>query len=1078
MCSLPLASLDTLILLGAESVARENMIFVLPSCINATSGPTKNLLLNRMIIRGPSSSPNSLAGLVGVFPPTLEILYISNSVLRPYSSVSSPNSATMDWSAFFNAYSSLKMVHIKESNLIGSLPSSIPSNIQTFDVSKNRLTGSVPSTIFSSSSSANVLFDASFNSLSGTLPPSLFTFPTGTSITTLQCILDNNAITGTIPNGWLAQARLSTLVATVTLSISLNHNRLFGPLPGRFFSVPTSPSSSYQVTFSALHNSIQSIPENLLADAWNVTQLRLLLDSNAISSSIPASLFVQDGLRMTILYLSLRNNSISGTLPPSLFSASRFETDRTPSFSILLDGNRISGSIPEKFLLMDNSPITSLTLDLSNNQLAGSLPSDLLDMRKGRLAPITLTLNVENNNISGHIPLSLFNTTYGNSTVAVFSSLSLNLRNNALSGSLPPSLFVGSYSGMTLIDLDFSANLLNGPIPSSLLHRSAVLPDAFTDRLRISFAHNLLSDSISGVLTEMALRGIGSLELDFSFNQLFGPLEAGLLVLPEHSLRSFTLMINGNQFSGSIPSNMLQLANWVDGMDVLLDFSHNRIEGTLPSTLLSATKSLGILDYRLDSNILSGSIPPTLFQSCAATSPALSLASNHLSGGFPETLLHSFPAYTLSVTLILDHNNLGGSISSSTSFNPSKSGSIPFENVAISANNVSLSGSIAFETLGNVKKWALNATSNAFTGLDLSAVMSAVPDVLQNFKLNLSHNQLSGSLSLPNVPSKGQTMSFYMNGNNFTSFSLPEYAGGFLANLDVSNNLNMVGTLPASLFNRTSTLFTLNASNTKLGGSLPDLGLNQPPYITVFDLSRTSINLCSSDSSFKRWAADDLTNCSLDVAAAPCRYKFASICFPTEASSCPESTRPSPFFNCINGTWTFVGDLDEPVVVIPGGSTTVVTGNLNTTSIILQGSGASVTVDGCVNGLINITIDLNDEELKKLGSKTIRQLILYDSDNATCDSLDNVTLILNNKDGGCRKVKATNVSSRGNLSALFSVDSSRCNLWWIILASVLGGVLVIAIIVIIMLVIFVPKVRVAFRPYSGRRKADAPNSVE
>lgn len=177
----------------------------------------------------------------------------------------------------------------------------------------------------------------------------------------------------------------------------------------------------------------------------------------------------------------------------------------------------------------------------------------------------------------------------------------------------------------------------------------------------------------------------------------------------------------------------------------------------------------------------------------------------------------------------------------------------------------------------------------------------------------------------------------------------------------------------------------------------------------------------------------------------------------------------SLLFIVVNGIWVFYGAVDVPTLVV-GGSGAVVSGNLSSTSIVLQGPNANLAILGCDNNLTTIAVELTSADLKRLKSKPNISLIAYSSD-PSCSTLEHLDINYRLKDSSCRKISVSKVSSRGTLGALFSIDSSSCNLWWIILVSVLGGVIVLLLIILVLLVLFVPKVR----PYSKKRVG--PSSV-
>lgn len=135
-----------------------------------------------------------------------------------------------------------------------------------------------------------------------------------------------------------------------------------------------------------------------------------------------------------------------------------------------------------------------------------------------------------------------------------------------------------------------------------------------------------------------------------------------------------SLKLCGNNLNGTIPSQLGRLSS----LTSLFLFKNNNLHGTIPSHL-GRLSSLFELD--LDSNQLSGSIPPELGQLPLFW---LYLTNNHLDGTLPTTLGHVTGLASLYLsdnqlsgtipcqlgqleglsTLRLDHNQLSGSIPS------------------------------------------------------------------------------------------------------------------------------------------------------------------------------------------------------------------------------------------------------------------------------------------------------------------------------------------------------------------------------------------------------------------------------
>jgi hypothetical protein len=207
---------------------------------------------------------------------------------------------------------------------------------------------------------------------------------------------------------------------------------------------------------------------------------------------------------------------------------------------------------------------------------------------------------------------------------------------------------------------------------------------------------------------------------------------------------------------------------------------------------------------------------------------------------------------------------------------------------------------------------------------------------------------------------------------------------------------------------------------------------------------------------------------------------------PIDDRSCPESSRPTVtsglIITCQNGVWIIVGDVSggtQTPIVIPSpviidGSITVPSGS---TIEILPSSGTnnpSITVTGCANISGTVSIVLTSEDLERISKNggSEREIALL---SASCGSF-NGELQFKAPDS-CRKIKSTNAkesqSESGGyaLNAVFKVDSSRCNRWWIILVSVLGGILLL-ILIIVLLALFTP-LKFILRPYSKRSNPTA-----
>ena len=187
--------------------------------------------------------------------------------------------------------------------------------------------------------------------------------------------------------------------------------------------------------------------------------------------------------------------------------------------------------------------------------------------------------------------------------------------------------------------------------------------------------------------------------------------------------------------------------------------------------------------------------------------------------------------------------------------------------------------------------------------------------------------------------------------------------------------------------------------------------------------------------------------------------------------TCQSTSQPSTEFICYNGTWVAPTSVSAPTLVIPAGATTtIVNGNVSSTTLVFQGLGSTLTVYGCANNLTSITIELSPEELSLIETQKLSQSLLnLTGSNGSCSDLSSITITAKLRKSNCKDVKAQQTTSEGQLSAVFSISSSRCRTWWIILVSVLCGLVLIAVIVFVIVVMCVPSAKEFIRPFSKRK---------
>jgi predicted outer membrane repeat protein len=198
---------------------------------------------------------------------------------------------------------------------------------------------------------------------------------------------------------------------------------------------------------------------------------------------------------------------------------------------------------------------------------------------------------------------------------------------------------------------------------------------------------------------------------------------------------------------------------------------------------------------------------------------------------------------------------------------------------------------------------------------------------------------------------------------------------------------------------------------------------------------------------------------------------------PQPESSVCTGTQPSVgIWTCLDGLWTSSESLTTTLLTIPGTTAALVVGNLTVSDLTITGLQSSVSVqNGCVyiSGTLKIELSAADlEEIsKESGSSRTISVISQDS---VCPSLSTVAINAYKTASSCRKVEVSSKpdvvdGSRAILTALFKVNSSRCNTKWIILGCVLGGILVI-VLVVALVVTFNDKAKAVVRPFWARKR--------
>ena len=542
------------------SIIRDNLYFTLPSCVYG-SNSLRTLVLNRIIILDTSLTSDRKTPL-SVFSPTLEALGLVDCILQPKTTTTGPYS--VNWSSMFAFYPQMTALTLSKVGLTGPLPATLPSALNALNLDKNLFTGTIPATILSNHSASDtfVQISAAQNLLTGSLPR--FQFSPSNTLTSLNVDFSLNQLDGTIPTDWMNSIQLGGS-GSPSIVIDLSWNQLSGPLPADLLYWSLSPyRSDLNVKIDLSHNNLtERLPQALLAPS-SITKLECYLDYNSLSGQIPSDLFYPSsvGVNLTQLVLSLSNNQLDGTLPDALFREAHFiwpQPTSTSSVTVSFASNRIYGTIPTRFFDIGSSfPLSTLSIDWSNNSLTGTIPPDLLVVpRPTPATSMTFDLNLSQNSLSGAIPASLLNNTYINEAAPIFGTLKLDLSHNSLSSTIPAHMFFNSsFYHLNVLELDFSNNVLQGTIPADVFSIRP-LADGFAGSLSVSFAQNQLSGSVPMFLIGTVTgSGFGQIVLDFSSNLITGlPATPSLRAITD--IVSFSLSFKNNSIGSNLSPSFL-----------------------------------------------------------------------------------------------------------------------------------------------------------------------------------------------------------------------------------------------------------------------------------------------------------------------------------------------------------------------------------------------------------------------------------------------------------------------------------------------------------------------------------------
>ena len=287
-----------------------------------------------------------------------------------------------------------------------------------------------------------------------------------------------------------------------------------------------------------------------------------------------------------------------------------------------------------------------------------------------------------------------------------------------------------------------------------------------------------------------------------------------------------------------------------------------------------------------------------------------------------------------------------------------------------------------------------------------------------------------------------------------------------------------------------------SSTNTRLGGN----GAGEFGCLFAFNLSSESSDVsdptCASGSYFADVFSDNYRlgssydyseNCYLyeqicvggppvspinpvpnpNPTAAPVSVPFAApvdIPVPVVPSNpnCPQTTNIPSGSVCANGVYltssqSFIdyianGTSSKPAVV---GAPIVITGGnvslpeITVANVLRLAPGvAMISSNSCVS-ISTVSVSLSKDDIDQIDSAKSASALLIQS---SCSQQGtNILAVGASPKKSCQKTKVTPKSTANSLQATFTLSSSKCNVWWIVLVSVLGGILILLIVAIVVI---------------------------
>lgn len=397
----------------------------------------------------------------------------------------------------------------------------------------------------------------------------------------------------------------------------------------------------------------------------------------------------------------------------------------------------------------------------------------------------------------------------------------------------------------------------------------------------------------------------------------------------------------------------------------------------------------------------------------------------------------------------------------SSSFVPLLGGNIAHKSIVVDrlgyGPNVVVNGIIDVKSVISPKLLAVDYITHTYT-------LTNPPEADQDF-------------SLPNEPTSTE-FSHFQQGWKFRSNA--KIYNTFFSN--VENVLYVVGSLLSrdpgvQVFNYNTTRNLFQSPSPKFGivfdsdSGKPILGRSYPVFSTFFPFEMTISSVVVAieppvSSPDRDLFVEIIGNSALSGVPL---LDNVNITFVVKKFVCPlPAPLPLDLFFCDNGVWVFITSSNSTTPIVIGTPVTIV-GNFTPTDVTFNGLGSTITVDGCVtlpSG--KVTLVLTPSELEALLKDKNKYATLINSQCATKGSVD-INIQTPKKLKKCQKITGKLESSGKSLRAVITLDSSKCNIWWIVLVSVIGGVILI-LLILALIFTFNQKTKACIRPYLARNK--------